>query len=115
VGRGCFIGCITFFAGFSIFGACPRMKEELTMESSTDCEDLGRSVLLDIDRYAAAHNRYPDSLQALVPRYLKALPECPNTHDVFSYGATDKDHFSLTCEDHKRYWSLSESSARPEP
>jgi hypothetical protein len=58
------------------------------------CVDLAR-IACALERYRLAETRYPETLDALVPRYLTALPRDVITGDPPRYHRPDNDRFVL--------------------
>lgn len=52
------------------------------------------AIVLAVDQYRAAENRYPDTLAELVPKYLKAVPRA--RFGRFMYASVPPDNASLS-------------------
>ncbi|MFO1461219.1 MAG: hypothetical protein U1G08_17680 [Verrucomicrobiota bacterium] len=52
-------------------------------------------VACALERYRLQHHKYPETLEALSPTFLTAVPKDPCTAKAFQYRRTDPDHFVL--------------------
>jgi hypothetical protein len=62
------------------------------------------SLIADVlDQYNKANrNKYPDSLQQMIPKYLQKVPTCPLCKQPYVYTHTDRG-FEISCPDPKAH------------
>ena len=58
-------------------------------------ESRGTQVVQALSRFKLEAGKYPDKLDALVPKHISTLPTCPNG-DAFAYAAAAGE-YTLTC------------------
>ena len=66
-----------------------------TQRDMLTVESRGMLLIQALSKFRTEQGRYPDSLDALVPRFLNLLPRCPNG-DFFLYRLAGTDYF-LSC------------------
>jgi hypothetical protein len=59
-------------------------------------ESRGANLVNGLTKHKLDAGGYPDALDKLVPKYLSALPKCPNG-DAFAFQVSGSE-FSLTCQ-----------------
>lgn len=78
------LNLVMYFAVFVLFVVGSELfpYSIRTGGMSSLCGSLVRNLRTAVDMYADDHNgQYPQNLQAVVPNYLKSIPECCGTFD----------------------------------
>jgi hypothetical protein len=79
----------------------PIVSRQMAGNHLTHCKSNLKNIATALEMYASDYGgRYPRSLQALPPNYLKALPTCPITGSDYTDTyrvSTNPDGFSFGC------------------
>lgn len=89
------------FIFFSIFAAIliPNFVKARTQGQLSVCKSNIRIITVGLETYAVDHGGvYPNSLNELVPEYLKKIPTCPTNNSSYKYTVNyDHNQFEIEC------------------
>ena len=94
ISRGCLIALVAWIAFISIFALVVTRLDP----TYTELEGAAAPLIKALQEYKIEHGNYPDTVDALTPKYVTSIPECPGKNISIPYfKEKELDEYELIC------------------